>query len=135
MKKEYNIDYLFKVWILSLFLAPALLLAAGFLTSTNAEFDLPAIIGFAFLFVGYSFILSIPTLAVNLGVYIFIKSNKVAKLFLKIIIAAISILGLFITFYLAFGKETLTLSNDLIFPVAYSISIIISSMICRLKEI
>lgn len=133
MKEVYEKDYLFKVWILSLCLAPVILITIVFLSSNNSEFDLPSLIGFTFFTITFSLVLSIPTLIIAWLVYRYISSKQKGELFIKCIVSITSIIGVLVTFYIILGKETM-LSEDIIFPAAYCISIAACAFLCRLEK-
>jgi len=135
MKKEYESYYLFRVWALSLFLGPVILFGISYLSTANFEYNPLILMGSAFLIFILSCILSLPALLTSFLVYVYINSKRVSKLFLKTIIAGVSIIGAFITFYFFLGKGTLMLSQDLILPCSYSAGIIISLLVCRIEEI
>ena len=127
----FRLQYPFKVWGISIVLGTALAILYGHLTSAGSEFDVIAFLGGTILGILFGFVFSIPAFFVYyISFRIFIKKIR-STVYLKLILTAIAVLSMIITFYFLFGREfSIKDQADLFLP--YSIGIIIAGKSVRI---
>ena len=130
---ELKLDkyYVFKVWSLTLILAPAIFI----IWSTGFHFDtaeIPGLIVLFLLLAGMTFLLSIPTLVLVHLLFTKIILQDYSKEIIRLFTIVACLIGMWITFILYFGTTKFRID----YPIAIinGMSIIISSFICKLSD-
>jgi len=133
MSNDTNISYPLKVWLTSLLLASLLFGIATFLGTEFGKFDIGIFELILFVFF-YSLLFSLPTFLVYFLLYrkLTFTSNFKKKAFFSMI----AIAGMALTIFILFGSGGYNVHQDfsgISFSIIYSVSILISSFLYRLK--
>jgi Sec-independent protein secretion pathway component TatC len=119
-----NKIYPFQLWLTSvLVIAPIIIIVANLINSRNIEE-----LGVLPLFIAFGIFFSLPVLLICYFTYRLLIKRTSSALLIKIIINTITIIGVFTTFYVISGSMALILS------LVYSGSVVISSLLFKIKE-
>jgi multisubunit Na+/H+ antiporter MnhC subunit len=131
-------NYLFKVWGSTIIAAPVLimLLTSQIMTKQGNGLDSGAFEFIAFS-IGYGLLLSIPTFLIIYFLFPQINKRFDNPIHLKIILTAIGISCILITFYLLYGSDAYNFNGNyaaLTFSIVYSICLTFFSFIYPLQS-
>jgi hypothetical protein len=125
-----NSQYPFKVWGISILLGPFFTIIYGFLTSTNSEFDIPALFLGLFLAILFGIVFSIPAFLIYYFSYRLFRNTIKSETYLKLMLTLIAISCMIVTFYLLLGKE-FNFKGDADFLLPYAGSIIVAGQLAK----
>jgi hypothetical protein len=128
-----NMQYPVRVWGISIVLGSVFVILHGLLTSISREFDILTFLGGTFLAALLGFVYSVPAFIVYYFSFRFLLKLIKSKVYLKLILSAIAILSMIVTFYFMLGKEFIYKGNADIF-ISYAIGIIIAGQIIRISK-
>lgn len=123
-----NKFYPLKLWLLSILIVAPLLLIVVSLILNSSEIKKPEDFFVVILFMLVGLVYSIPTCIVSFLFYKILARNLKSVFLIKFFLNAVVITGVFITFWIINGSEKLR------FSLFYSASVIISSLLIRMKE-
>lgn len=128
-----SIQYPFRVWGVSIVLGPVFVILYGLLTSTSSEFDILAFLGGTILAALFGFVYSIPAFIVYYFCFRILLKGIKSKMHLRLILTAIAIFCMIVTFYFVLGQEFSYKGNADIL-LTYSIGIIIAGQLVRISK-
>lgn len=128
--------YPLQLWLTSIVLAPILFFIIGFSNSPNMSGDSGAF-AVLLLFVFFGLFYSLPVFIVTFIAFKMIMKKEHNPLLVKVILNAIAVAGVFLTFMIIQGMNSLNWNSNrsgLVFSLIYSASIILSSMFYKMRK-
>jgi hypothetical protein len=131
-----NKFYPLQLWLTSIGVAVVLLFLIGSINSQGIQVQAGDVEMF-FLFIFFSLGFSLPIFAITSFVYMLDIIKSLSPLKVKAILNLIAIAGAFVTFLVINGSESFNWKGNrsgMIFSIIYSVSIVISSAIYKIKK-
>lgn len=130
MQNKISYWYGVKHWLLTLVIAPVLVILLGSLFSgTASEFNFGLMIVVSMYFVVFGFLLSLPTCLAYAIANLFLIMGEAPFKIMKIVLSGVAIVGLMLTWVILAGFE-----GDMYIPIVYTIIIVLTGWLIPIQK-